>query len=380
MTKRKAPLYAPALRMKAGELEGVRLLASDVADCVLPRFIVPPFGERDPDMPLPLSMDRVPDISAALAGAWRGRPALIDATYIVDEFGREQAPHWLPAMFRMARTKGVDAIPAALLSDVVDCAAAFLAAIDRAAETKFALLVSSDEMVGPDLQASLSAALVSLGLKADECVVIAEFTNVEFSEPSIIAPIISGTLETLQECGLWQYIVFQGSHYPDKNPAEPGATEFWPRNEWRAWKLAVRFDPTTAEHMIFGDFAADCSRIEFSGSGGKAICHLRYTVGDSWRVERGPKTGSDREAMHRVFSKIADSTDFAGAGFSKADAYIAHAAANLNAPHGNAKIWREINTTHHITQVVNDIAHVRGIGIKAPTVDTEAQLVLPDLA
>ena len=65
MTKRKAPLYAPALRMKAGELEGVRLLASDVADCVLPRFIVPPFGERDPDMPLPLSMDRVPDISAA---------------------------------------------------------------------------------------------------------------------------------------------------------------------------------------------------------------------------------------------------------------------------------------------------------------------------
>lgn len=380
MTRRKAPLYAPALRMKAGELEGVRLLASDVADCVLPRFIVPPFDERDPDMPLPLSMDRVPDISAALAGAWRGRPALIDATYILDEFGRDQASHWLPAMVRLARAKGVDVIPAAFLSDIADCSAAFRAAINRTADTKFALIVSSDEMVGPDLQASLNAALVSLGLKADECIVIAEFAEVEFSEPSIVEPIIRATLETLQEHGLWQYIVFQGSHYPDKNPAEPGTTEYWPRNEWRAWKLAVRFDPTTAEHMIFGDFAADCSRIEFGGTGGKAISHLRYTVGDSWRVERGPKTGSDREAMHRVFSKIAGSTDFAGAGFSKADSYIAQAAANLNAPHGNAKIWREINTTHHITQVVNDIARVRGIGIRAPVRDTEVQMVLPDLA
>ncbi|MGE8136484.1 beta family protein [Novosphingobium subterraneum] len=379
MTTRKAPLYAPALRMKAGELEGVRLLAGDVADCVLPRFIVPPFGERDPDMPLPLSMDRVPDISVALSAAWRGRPALIDATYILDEFGRDQASHWLPAMFKMAKAKGVEAIPAAFLTDIADCGTAYLAAIDQTADIKFALLVSSDEMVGSDLHDSLNGALVSLGLKAEECVVVAEFADVEFSEPSIVAPIISGTLEALQECGLWQCIVFQGSHYPDKNPADPGATEFWPRNEWRAWKLAVRFDPTTAEHMIFGDFAADCSRIEFGGTGGKAIRHLRYTVGDSWRVERGPKVGSDREAMHRVYSKIAGSTDFAGAGFSKADAYIAHAAANLNAPHGSAKNWREINTTHHITQVVNDIARVRGISIKAPTVDAEVQMVLPEL-
>ena len=32
--------------MKAGELEGVRQLAPDVANAVLPRFIVPPKKER----------------------------------------------------------------------------------------------------------------------------------------------------------------------------------------------------------------------------------------------------------------------------------------------------------------------------------------------
>lgn len=379
MIAKNAPLYAPALRMKAGELEGVRLLAGDVADRVVPRFIVPPSSERGPDMPLPLSMDRVPDVSGALGGSWRRRPALIDATYILDEFGRDRAPDWLPNMFLLARQKGVLAIPAAYLNDINDCARAYRASIEASDTTKFGILVSSDEMVGPDLRPSLDTALRSLGLKASDCAVVAEFAEVEFSEPTIVAPIIRGALEALQDCGLWQYVIFQGSHYPDKNPADDGATEFWPRNEWRAWKQAVQFDPTTAEQMIFGDFAADCSRIEFGGSGGKAIRHLRYTAGDSWRVERGSKAGSDRDAMHRVYLKIVGSTDFAGAGFSKADAYIAQAAANLNAPHGSAKTWREINTTHHITQVVSDIARVRGIKIKAPSVDAEVQMELAEL-
>jgi hypothetical protein len=46
------PLYSPALRMKAGELEGLRQLAADVADCILPRLIVPPSSERDETTPL----------------------------------------------------------------------------------------------------------------------------------------------------------------------------------------------------------------------------------------------------------------------------------------------------------------------------------------
>jgi hypothetical protein len=377
MTARCAPLYAPALRMKAGELEGVRMLASDVADCVLPRFIVPPTSERDPDMPLPLSMDRVPDISTSLAGSWRRRSALIDATYIIDEFGRDKAAEWLPSMFELARRKEVLAIPAASLADISDCGSAYRASICWHQPTKFALCVSSDDLVGTGLRSSIEAAMETLQLSPSDCVVIAEFADVEFSEHTIVAPIIRGTLEALQDCGLWQYVVFQGSHYPNKNPADHNATEYWPRNEWRAWKLAVRFDPTTAEQMIFGDFAADCSQIEFGGRGGKAIRHLRYTAGDNWRVERGPKSGSDREAMHRVYSAIVGSVDFAGASFSKADSYIAQAAVNLNAPHGSAKTWREINTTHHITQVVNDIARVRGITFDEPSVDTEVQMKLP---
>jgi hypothetical protein len=85
------PLYSPALRMKAGELEGLRQLASDVADCILPRLIVPPSGERDETTPLLLELDKVPDIGPRLAEVWRRRPALVDVSYIITEFGRETA-------------------------------------------------------------------------------------------------------------------------------------------------------------------------------------------------------------------------------------------------------------------------------------------------
>lgn len=108
-------LYSPSLRLKGGELEGVRQLAGDVARCILPRFIVPPRKERDTSTPLLIDVADVPDISAALATHWRERPALIDASYILNEYGRESMSTWLPDMFDRARSQGARVIPLALL-------------------------------------------------------------------------------------------------------------------------------------------------------------------------------------------------------------------------------------------------------------------------
>lgn len=42
----------------------------------------------------------------------------------------------------------------------------------------------------------------------------------------------------------------------------------------------------------------------------------------------------------------------------------------------NSTTWRQLNTTHQITQVVNDIAEVRGIVIKKAPPPEEVQLSL----
>lgn len=372
------PVYCSALRMKAGELEGVRQLAPDVADSVLPRFIVPPKKERNDAEPLLIEMAEMPDISVALAAHWRDRPALIDATYIIDEYGRDRLAAWLPNMFQRAWAAGVIAIPIAQLSDLGSAEIqAFRAFIPGQSPLKFAICVSSDELVGAELRATLLSILSSLGLNPADCAVIADFAGAELSAPMIAAPIISGALETLQEIGAWQHIIFQGTHYPEVNPAKDGTAEIWPRNEWLAWREAVRFDPTTAEYMIFGDYAADCAKMAFGGGGAPAIRHIRYATPGAWRVQRAVKEGKDAQRMHGVYKAIVDSGDFAGEGFSSADTFIANGAKNPTAGPGNSTTWRQLNTTHHITQVVSDIAKVRGIAIKKAPASEEVQLLLP---
>ena len=78
------PSYVPALRMKAGELSGLRGWRADVADRVLPRMVVPPPGERDQDLEVQLfEFVHEPNVADALVAHWRGRGVLLEATYLL---------------------------------------------------------------------------------------------------------------------------------------------------------------------------------------------------------------------------------------------------------------------------------------------------------
>lgn len=141
------PLYVCALRMKSGELMGVRELATDVADRITPRFIVPPQSERDSELePRLIVGERFPDVSRALAGHWPQRDALIEATYLLDEFGRDRMGLWLPKMFENARKANARPIPLVAVDDLLrDDLNGYRACIDTAAPLKFGVVFSSGE-------------------------------------------------------------------------------------------------------------------------------------------------------------------------------------------------------------------------------------------
>lgn len=366
MNSRKRFIYMSTLRMKMGEMEGLSWLRGDVADCVIPNLIVPPAKERSSSSQESLFVESkaIPDVGGVLAKYWVHRPAFVDPRVLFKEYGTENAVSWLPAIFSRARNLSVIAIPVSSLVTLETMGvAAFKAAISRGDGLKFGLSILSGDMTDPNVGTRVQAVLTGLSLRASECAVIADFTDADLSEPSFVAPIIHGALEQLQGLGQWQMIVFQGTHYPEKNPAKPGQTFIQPRNEWHAWTKAVKFDPLTAQQMVFGDFAADSAKIDFKAGRAQAIRHCRYTTSSDWFVTRGDREGSDYEVMKDVFERIVDSGEFSGATFSNADAYIYDVARNNSPKAGNATTWRQVNTTHHITQVVADIATVRKIPI-----------------
>lgn len=380
MANRNKVIYVPSLRMKKGELEGLRTLRVDVADCILPLLIVPPLRERDSGSQEALfpPSEAIPDVGGILSKYWPRRPTFVDPRALFKEYGIEKAVNWLPELFKRARNLDVLAIPIASLVDLEKIGvSAFRDSLPRNYGLKFGLRIQSGDMTDPNLNERVQSVLSSMGLIPAECSVFADFTDADLSDHSLVAPIIRAALEQLQTFGQWMFVVFQGTHYPETNPAKPGQTISHPRNEWRAWSEAVKFDPSTAEQMVFGDFAADSAKIDFGGKGGRPIPHCRYTTDTHWLVVRGGETGSTLKIMKDVFKRVLDSGEFSGSSFSEADAYIDDVARNNSESVGSASTWRQVNTAHHITRVVADMAKVRGIPItELPHSPTGAQLAL----
>lgn len=363
-------LYSPALRMKAGELLGLKDLAADIADRILPRLIVPPPAERKGELePELFAGERFPDVSKALSTHWTGRPVLLEATYLLREFGRERLGLWLPRMFDSARNANVHAIPLVSAKHFrSDDAVHYQAAIEFDAILKFGIVFSSGDLADDERVKQTLAQIERIGLQPQDCVVIADFHDAEFSDPDLVAPIVSGVLEFLQAAAPWQQIIFQGTSYPDTNPATPDSCEIVPRNEWLAWKKAVRFAPETAQHLTFGDYAADCAKISFKGGGAAPIRHYRYTTSDAWLVQRGSDSGTYARIMRDVCLKIEKNPQFSGRTFSAGDEYI-YQTAHYDGGPGSAKEWRGVNTSHHITRVVTDIGAIRGFSFEQTRVE-----------
>ncbi len=357
------PSYVPALRIKTGELIGLRDLAPDVAARVLPRMIVPPLGERDDALQAQLiEAEGSPNVADALAAHWPGRPVLVDSTYLIPDLGIETIGCWLPEMFARARRAGVLAVPLVSLPDLTsDSRDAFRAAC-ATGPVGLAVAVAADDLVGRDALVPLLRHLQAMRLTPSDCSIIADFSGSDFTDPDIVAPIIEGALELLQEVGTWERVIFQGTNYPSRNLAEPGGTHRVLRNEWRAWRKAVAFASTTAEHMLFGDYAADCATMNFGGGGRRAIRHYRYTTPSAWIIERSADDGKDAVAMREVCRRLVEGGDFAGRSFSAGDEFIFLTACGEAGP-GTATRWRAVNTTHHITRVVADIGGVRGYAV-----------------
>mgnify|MGYP000952895522 CR=1 FL=1 len=171
MVSRKKTIYVPVLRMKMGELEGLRLLQSDVADCIAPMLVVPPAKERKLDGQeslFPAGQD-APDVGGVLAKYWAGRQVFIDPRVLFKELAADKAVSWLPSLFSRARSQGVLAAPVSSLTDLerigVD---AFKSAVSTAAALKFGLRIESGDLTDPSLDDRVRAVLLKMALAASE--------------------------------------------------------------------------------------------------------------------------------------------------------------------------------------------------------------------
>ncbi len=357
----KKPLYVPALRMKKGELTGMLRLADQIKARTLPYWIVPPRVDREEELQQALmATESVPGAGIVLSQYWVDHPTLLDLRYLFGEFGEKESAIWLPKAFELARRARVAAVPVAGLAELSGPRIVGFKESVGGGSLRFGLRISSEDFIEPGLGDRLLRAIEQVDVIPNETAIVVEFPDTDFSQPDLVAEVFESVLETLEEAGRWYAIVCQATSYPEVNPAAHGSEALVPRLEWKAWVAAVRFNKSTGDHLMFGDYAADCARMAFGKSNARAIRHYRYTTPDNWFVVRGAETGNDTTLMRDVSRRIVQGGHFAGRGYSSADEFIYRCAMAGGGP-GNSTVWREINTTHHVTRVVRDMGAVKGL-------------------
>lgn len=349
--------YHPTLRLKLGEYVAASRIAPDIQKHVRPRFVICPPKERDPEKGAPLTPDEIAHYSGERMGKyWPVRPAFVDAQFVAHTLGDSG----LKTLFRIAQGRNPNLIPVATVADLFNPVYRdFL----RSASPRLGVYLPYSE-VEPDV---LLEGLRAIGASPQDTVVFVDFTGTDLT-PSLAAETVAGIFDYLNESAPWARIVFQGSAFPAKNPADAGGDKLIPRDEWKTFLAALRECSVQREVISYGDFGADCGEMTFSTKGGgRPIRHLRYTTPDNTLVVRGEKEGRDGEVMKQVFQRILDSGHFAGQHFSYADDRIWRGAKGLDGS-GNASMWREWNTAHHITRVVRDLGAMEGIKFSDSTV------------
>lgn len=355
--------YSSVLRLKEGECKSFSELPSVVCDRIIPHFILPPPQDRDPELKRVLQPNEIMHTYARRIGTcWPYRTCLVDPRFLLGAIPDIETKDWLPQFFKFATTFEARTIPVATLADLEGShSEAFRKVIDQQGHG-LAIRLTIDDLNRADLAQRTHKLLLKIVMKPSECVLILDFSDADLTITTVAAEVIIGAYQSAMEIGLWQRTLFQATSYPEKNPALPNSSALLARSDWLAWLAAIRLDRKLKDNLCFGDFGADSAKFVFKSGAPMPIRHYRYSTKDSWLVVRGDKNITAHESMRRVALRLTESIHFAGRNFSKADASIEDTRDGLVGP-GNASTWRKLNTTHHLTRVVCDLAEVHGYEI-----------------
>jgi hypothetical protein len=351
--------YRPALRFKQGEYLAAARIPRGIQKYIEPYFIIPPPKERDPEKGGPLTAEEIAQLTGERLGKhWPLYRAYLDPQYVMPLL-RDDG---LTRMFQIARARNPNLVPAVTLSQLQNPVWQRLL---RPTAPRVAIHLPYEQLD----EVALIEGIKALGCRAEDVDVFLDFTGVPFEMEDVSAS-VAGQFDALAEIAPWRHIIFQGSAYPVKNPAEEGKDADVPRNEWTTFLRAMEDCSVAPQRLGYSDFGADCGEINFPRKGGgKPIRHARYTGAKSTVVIRGKDTGSHAVNMKDVYTRLVQGEHFSGQGYSYADRRMWQAAMGI-ATCGNPSMWREWNMAHHMVRVVRDLGAMVGITFAEGPVET----------
>jgi hypothetical protein len=350
--------YIPLLKAKQGEFRALHYLAPDVKAAMTPLLEHPPldgYGDLDtPDEPtVDTQLLRLPP---KLEQAWGGdSPFFLDLGLVDSDLALAAGEHPVSYIFGRLRDLGLQGVPVTALGRDESYRAAVreVASIDGRG---VCMRIVAEDLDDPEAAVAEALERISTdGLAPEDVDLLLDLGEIGVNVgPSVL--VVDITLREIAAREDWRTLTVAATSFPDVSAYGPNSINIAQRYEWDLWRrVQARKLPRPPDFGDYGIFGAQTggpgSEFAFAPSP-----NLRYTTGDDWLIfkARSPtRFGFDQ--FNSLCQALVARPEYAGADFSWADGYIARCAAGRDGP-GNASTWIQVNTNHHVTAVVEQLA------------------------
>jgi hypothetical protein len=349
--------YVPVLRGKAAEFRALGSTTDAVKDGITPFIELPPISwdadeDGDSDAPDP----SIQKLARKIGAQWdRNRPFFLEVGLLPSDPAIGGGIHPVEYVFGELRDAELEAIPVTGPSRDEDFQAA-VAAVVSTDQRGVCVRLDSDDF--DDAGAAIEEAdelLSQFEVDRDEADLFLDFGEVSADQIGPMALAAEAVINAIPGIDEWRTLTWAGTAFPSVQNYEADSTNTAPRGEWSIWRSlrgkSLPRTPSFADYTVNGvqsDYDVD-ARVYRSSP------NLRYTGGDDFVIWKARHPRYGHEQFNAICASMIRRSDFAGAGYSEGDAYIARCAADEDGP-GMSIQWRQAGVSHHLAAVVNQIA------------------------
>lgn len=208
------------------------------------------------------------------------------------------------------------------------------------------------------LEEKLLALLKEIGFEPENCHLIFDLANSDYSAYSEFSEAIISLLETFPLLGSWKSFTIAGGAFPRSDLLKKGSNTV-KRLDWKLYNLVKQGIENTkySRNLNYGDYSiVTPGHFEFDPKKMKRSANIRYTFGENWIVIKGSalvKPGDNKQYISQA-GEICSSEYYSGEMYSQGDLYLKSCSLGKVKP-GNPMVWNWVGNNHHFTKVVSDL-------------------------
>ena len=345
--------YVPILKGKKGEFDALQSISKKTKQGITPLINIPP---RKTDVPIEHHLWK---IAKKIGNSWGfNKPLFIDLFNIDLSEHMTNGTQPVKYAFGCLSYYSVVAIPTTGLQRDDNYNQAITEIISKDQRGVCIRLLSEDIDNPKELDRELNNLLNMLITSKKDAHLLIDLQALSLEDIDSASKKIINLINTLQNISNWQTLTIAASGFPHSlSGIKPNSEEKIIRTELVLWKRVIS-SKNLARLPSYGDYGiVHPHQPEFDRPPNSSP-KIRYTLNEDWLILRGEsfkKHPKGFKQYHDLARNLIEMPEFLNVGFSKGDDYIVKCA-SFNATCGNLTTWIQVDTTHHLTLVSDQIA------------------------